>query len=181
MDKAALRRQLRSLRKAFLAKGVPAVPACSELTAHAAPLRVIAGYVSNGFEPDVVPLLTALVTPAQQIALPWLAARDAPLQFRRWRAGEPLVDSGIGFAQPEASAPLLHPELILTPLIGYDRHGNRLGQGAGHYDRAFAAYPDALRIGVAWSCQEVEIIPCDHWDMPLDAVMTELGWYTPRL
>lgn len=180
MDKAALRRNLRATRKAFVATGAPPFALPPEFDMYAAAHTIIAAYVSNGFEPDIVPQLVAQIAPTQQIALPWLAAREAPLQFRGWRAGEPLADSGIGFAQPEASAPLLRPDLILTPMVGFDRHGNRLGQGAGHYDRAFAAYPDALRIGVAWSCQEVETIPCDHWDMPLDAVMTEHGWFALR-
>jgi 5-formyltetrahydrofolate cyclo-ligase len=51
---------------------------------------------------------------------------------------------------------------------------NRLGQGGGYYDRAFARYPDALRIGLAWSVQEHDALPADPWDLPLHIILTEV-------
>jgi 5-formyltetrahydrofolate cyclo-ligase len=80
--------------------------------------------------------------------------------------------------QPLLSAEACAPDLILTPLVGFDRALNRLGQGAGYYDRAFAARPDSLRIGIAWSIQECDGLMTDPWDMPLDAVLTEKEWIT---
>jgi 5-formyltetrahydrofolate cyclo-ligase len=71
------------------------------------------------------------------------------------------------------------PDLILTPLVAFDRSLARLGQGAGHYDRAFARYPLARRIGVAFSVQEVERLPTDAWDVPLHAIVTEREWIAP--
>ena len=66
------------------------------------------------------------------------------------------------------------PDVIVAPLIAFDRAMNRLGQGGGYYDRAFARFPDALRIGLAWSAQEIDMIPADPWDLPLHMVMTEV-------
>ena len=60
-----------------------------------------------------------------------------------------------------------------------DRRGNRLGQGAGQYDRAFAAHPAAWRIGVAWSVQQVDALAPDPWDVPLHAIVTESEWIVP--
>jgi 5-formyltetrahydrofolate cyclo-ligase len=71
----------------------------------------------------------------------------------------------------------VRPDIILTPLLGFDHLLHRLGQGAGHYDRAFAALPGARRIGVAWSVQHVDPLPTDPWDVPLHAVITEQGWF----
>ena len=70
----------------------------------------------------------------------------------------------------------LTPDIVLTPLVGFDRRGTRLGQGAGHYDRAFAAHPAAWRVGIAWSVQEVDALPADAWDVPLHAIATEREW-----
>lgn len=111
-------------------------------------------------------------------ALPWLADRTSSLVFREWADPEPIETAPFGFRQPRASARECKPDVILTPLVGFDRALNRLGQGAGHYDRAFAALPDSLRIGLAWSVQECGALAPDPWDMPLDAVLTEKEWIT---
>ncbi|MDB5738517.1 MAG: 5-formyltetrahydrofolate cyclo-ligase, partial [Sphingomonas bacterium] len=57
--------------------------------------------------------------------------------------------------------------------------GNRLGQGGGYYDRWFEGHPDAMRVGIAWSVQELPAVPRDVWDMPLHAVATEKEWMCP--
>jgi 5-formyltetrahydrofolate cyclo-ligase len=118
-------------------------------------------------------------------ALPWLSpalskadARAATLIFRTWDPGDSIVVTSLGFSQPLDHSLIVQPDLILTPLLGYDRSLNRLGQGAGHYDRAFAQWPGALRVGVAWSVQELDHVPTDPWDIPLDAILTERDWIT---
>ena len=67
------------------------------------------------------------------------------------------------------------PDVIVAPLIAFDRAMNRLGQGGGYYDRAFARFPDALRIGLAWSAQELDDVPADPWDLPLDTASSTPG------
>jgi 5-formyltetrahydrofolate cyclo-ligase len=136
----------------------------------------LAGYAAIGGEPNLAPLLALAVGLGLQTALPYVADREALITFKRWQWGEPTQRAPFGFLQPVASAPPAQPDLILTPMLGFDRTLNRLGQGAGHYDRAFAANPQALRIGIAWSIQEVPQIPIDPWDIPLDAVLTEQEW-----
>jgi 5-formyltetrahydrofolate cyclo-ligase len=136
----------------------------------------MAGYAAIGGEPDIAPLLSIAVDLGLQTALPYSADRATPIMFRLWQSGEPTQRAPFGFMQPLNSAPPAQPDLILTPLLGFDRALNRLGQGAGHYDRAFAANPRALRIGIAWSVQERSQIPIDPWDIPLDAVLTEQEW-----
>ena len=89
-----------------------------------------------------------------------------------------LAAGPFGLRQPAHDAATLAPDLVLAPLVAFDRRLHRIGQGAGHYDRAFAAWPEAVRIGVAWSVQEVPEFPPDAWDVPLHAIATEQEWIT---
>ena len=79
----------------------------------------------------------------------------------------------MGLRQPAVTSAECAPDLIVTPLLGFDRRGGRIGYGAGHYDRAFQRFPGARRIGFAWSVQQVDAVPLDPWDVPLHAVVTE--------
>jgi 5-formyltetrahydrofolate cyclo-ligase len=138
--------------------------------------RCIAAYFPFGSELDVAAALSRAAASGRQTALPYVANRDAPMRFLEWRPGDRLEIGLFGLLQPPDDAPELRPDLILAPLLGFDRALRRIGQGAGFYDRAFAATPGARRIGVAWSVQEVEAIPTDAWDVPLHAVITEREW-----
>jgi 5-formyltetrahydrofolate cyclo-ligase len=93
--------------------------------------------------------------------------------FRQWAPGEELVLGHAGVGQPAPGAPLAVPDAIFAPLVAFDRALNRLGQGGGHYDRVFARYDHAIRVGIAWSGQERDDLVLDPWDMPLHAVVTE--------
>lgn len=140
--------------------------------------NIVAGYVKLGSEVDPTELINAAEQMGRTIALPCLVGRASDLVFRKWRPGQPMEHADFGFLQPLPSAEACKPDLFLTPLVGFDRSLNRLGQGAGYYDRAFAALPDSLRIGIAWSIQECDGLMTDPWDMPLDAVLTEKEWVT---
>ncbi|TKB50721.1 5-formyltetrahydrofolate cyclo-ligase [Ferrimonas aestuarii] len=67
-------------------------------------------------------------------------------------------------------------ELILTPLVGFDGKGNRLGMGGGFYDRYLAHCPQAIKIGVAHDCQQVDAIPVEPWDIGLNYIVTPTQW-----
>ncbi len=134
---------------------------------------VISAYWPTKFECDVIASLVAHDFCANRMCLPCADSVEETLVFRRWKLGDALAESALGFLQPSPQADIVEPSVILTPLVAFDDDGHRLGQGAGHYDRAFAARPDALRIGIAWSVQRTGRVPNDPWDMPLDAVMTE--------
>jgi 5-formyltetrahydrofolate cyclo-ligase len=95
-----------------------------------------------------------------------------------------------GIAEPVASATVrISPrdlDAVLMPVVGFDRHGNRLGMGAGYYDRALRHLRDGSRrwrrprlVGLAFACQEVERIFPSTWDIPLDVVVTERGVIVP--
>jgi 5-formyltetrahydrofolate cyclo-ligase len=178
MPKPALRAALRARRDAFVS-GLGETRAVLEagLTETARELleraSVVAGYVAIGSEMGCMALLDAAARAGTATALAHVDSRDSPLRFLRWAPGDPLERGYFGLLQPPAGAELLSPDLILTPMLGFDSQLWRIGQGAGFYDRAFAANPAATRLGIAWSVQEVESMPRDAWDEPLDMVCTE--------
>ncbi len=178
-DKADLRRALRVARRAFGTER-----AFLHGPVLAAPLRAmivestcVAGYWPVVGEPDIRPLLTEARAKGTLTALPRIDPGTDGLRFHVWSKGDP-TEAERGFRQPLATAPLAEPDLILVPLVGFDRALNRLGQGGGHYDRAFLAYPNARKVGIAWSVQEVPALPVEPHDIPLDALLTEQDWIT---
>lgn len=176
--KQKLRERLRFRRRYFAAnldgmaalaafRALPA-PLAERLAGHA----VVGAYAQWGDEPDILPMFAG-VAEAGALALPHHRGRSARMAFRRWRPGEALTKGPWGTLQPADDAPPAEPGLIFCPLVGFDRRGGRIGQGGGHYDRYFAAYPAALRIGVGWSVQEIDSCPRESTDAALDAVLTE--------
>jgi len=189
-DKKTLRKKAR-LSRAGLAAAVPDFAA--RIAAFAGALgmprdAIVAGYMPFRGEADPRLLLTALGRAGHRLALPRVTAMDGPLAFHAWNAGEELVTSPLGIAEPRAGAPLVSPDVLLVPLLAFDAQGFRLGYGAGHYDRTLSflararmppANPSArapLRaIGVAYAGQEVDAVPHDAHDQRLDMVVTERG------
>ncbi len=178
-DKRALRARIRAARDAFVASGRPAIAAPSPYLARLSRGLTVASYVPIGSEADPVMLARAAVEAGCVLALPHVVSRAEPIRFLAWETEAELAAGPFGLQQPGADAAELQPDIILTPLLGFDDTGNRLGQGAGHYDRAFAAFPEAWRIGIAFDMQRLPLLPADPWDVPLHAIVSETGWWTP--
>ena len=174
-DKVVLRAELRARRRGA-AGDVPAWPGFLALLSAG---LVVASYVPIRGEADPAALERAALAAGCSLALPHVVDRATPLAFLAWDRAEPLADGPFGLRQPVLHGATLAPDIVLTPLVGFDRRGNRLGQGAGHYDRAFAAFPDARRIGIALSVQETDRLAPDPWDVPLHAIATEREWIVP--
>lgn len=181
-EKRALRSELRIRRSRFV-ETLPAHfqflmfrTAPSPLQDLLAAAPVIAAYVPLGTEPDLLSQLLQPYLPSGRVALPYFQDRDSPMQFRRWDPATEMEIGPFGMAQPAAERAVTIPHLLLMPLLGFDRSLNRIGQGGGHYDRFCAINPSIPRIGVAWSVQEVEAIPNEDTDIPLDAVFTQKEW-----
>jgi len=181
-DKTALRAELRTRRRAFASNRL-FIPDITTATHCATVLNlidaasVVAGYWPLGFEADVRPLLYHAHALGKSIVLPRFDLGTGVMTFHAWTPGQD-IDTNTGYTMPPADAPVLAPDLILAPLIGFDRDLNRMGQGGGFYDRAFAAYPRSVKVGIAWSVQEVAQLPIETHDIPLDAVLTEKEWIT---
>jgi 5-formyltetrahydrofolate cyclo-ligase len=142
------------------------------------PGLVVAGYWPMRDELDPRPALAALAERDHALALPAVTMRAAPLAFRRWRAADPLAPDLLGLAAPLPAAETVFPDLLLVPLLAFDRRGHRLGYGAGYYDRSLAALRaerPVRAIGLAYAAQAVDAVPAAAEDQPLDGIVTEEG------
>jgi 5-formyltetrahydrofolate cyclo-ligase len=151
--------------------------AAALLPLRALPLRrIVAGYVRHGSEIDPAPVLARLEAAGARIALPVCTAVDAPLAFRAWTPEAQRRPDATGVLSPPASAELLTPDLLIVPLVAFDRTGGRLGQGGGHFDRtleALDARGPVFALGLAFSGQEAALVPMEEHDRRLDAILTE--------
>jgi 5-formyltetrahydrofolate cyclo-ligase len=179
--KQALRAQARARRRIAheaggQAAGLALADAFEKLVT-VPPGAVVSGYWPAGSELDIRPLLGRLHAAGHRLVLPVVVERDAPLVFRVWRPGDVVV-KGNGAWVPVEGAEALEPDLLLVPLIGFDRHGTRLGQGAGYYDRTLVQLRGRkaiTAIGIGYAVQVLPEIPTGPYDQPLDAVLTEAG------
>ncbi len=139
-----------------------------------APDTVLAAYMPMGSEIDCLPLVEFLRARGMRIVLPRVSSQqnDTAMTFHLWR-GEELIVSELGFAAPAADTQILTPQIVLLPLVGFDRAGNRLGYGKGYYDRALSRLLTTKKIGLAYALQEVKKCPREEHDKRLDAIVTE--------
>jgi 5-formyltetrahydrofolate cyclo-ligase len=184
LSKPQLRVQMRGLRRRL----AEATPDAGQKAARRLPVsrfsrfRTVAAYCAQGSEMDPGPVLTAILglDPGRAKAcLPVATDRDSPLVFRLWQPGEPLIPDAFGILSPPASSPEVLPNLVITPLLAFDRKGGRLGQGAGHYDRTLAnlrRQRPVFVLGVAFAEQEVPVVPTAPHDERLDAIVTETDY-----
>ena len=134
---------------------------------------VVSGFWPMGQEIDIRPLLYALHDCGHPIVLPETPKRGNPLIFRSWRPGDVLVAERFGTMRPAGE--VRTPDFLLVPLLAFDRRGQRLGYGAGYYDRTLAGLPGRYRLGIAYAAQELDAVPAGPCDVRLDAVATEQG------
>jgi 5-formyltetrahydrofolate cyclo-ligase len=181
-DRSALRTSLRAARRALaprerllsaeaIATHLLQLPAVSDAAQ-------VAGYWAVDGELSLHAVMPQLAPMAY--CLPCIEP-DSSLTFARWQVGAPLAPNRFGIPEPADSTrlPPQQMDVVLLPLVGFDRQGNRLGSGAGFYDRSFAFLQGVPRparpllVGIAYAAQEVPALAAEHWDVPLDLVVTE--------
>ncbi len=127
-------------------------------------------------EIDSKPLMLKLMEKGQTVCLPVTAGDGEPLVFRIWEPDAPLFEAGFGTLAPGALAPEAAPDVLVIPLLGFDGVGTRLGYGRGYYDKTIAAFATRpLVVGYAFAVQELNDIPREDHDIPLDMLVTETG------
>lgn len=146
---------------------------------------VIGLYWPLGKECDTLPLIDDLLAKGYKVALPYIHAGDTALDFYVWTQDMPLTQSAFGAMHPDVKigqfGDAVTPDALLLPLLAYDRKGNRLGYGAGHYDRYIESLKaqghDPLRIGIAYMEQIcLYPLPAEPHDIPLDCVLNPNGY-----
>ena len=187
MSKSTLRRQLKAARKALkpAARHQAARDALRLALRHGLLLRArrVGLYLPQGGEFDTRPLLEQALCMRRACYLPVLPRRGRVMRFGRVVRHARMKKNRYGIPEPFDAKPLRarQLDLLLMPLVGFDDRGYRLGMGGGYYDAtlAFMRHRRLWRkprlVGVAYTCQRVEALPHDPWDMPLDAVLTERG------
>jgi 5-formyltetrahydrofolate cyclo-ligase len=178
-QKAQLRRAGQARRDALPAEIRKA--AAEIIAARAFPLVIAPGMIASGFMPlkseiNPLPLMRKLTDAGARLTLPVVAGHGKPLIMRSWQWGGPLVPGVWGIREPPPTAPELQPDILLVPLLAFDRRGHRIGYGAGYYDLTIAqlrAKKPIAAVGIAFAAQEVEIVPRTAFDAQLDLVLTE--------
>jgi 5-formyltetrahydrofolate cyclo-ligase len=178
-EKIHLRHRMRTLRAEAAARD----PDAAEKLASVFPMKllerygpVVSSYVPINEELDPMPLIERLERAGAEICLPRLT--PAGISWRLWSPGEPLERRGFGLLEPPEDAPEATPTLVLTPLLAYDLSGNRLGYGRGHYDQALAALRArgrAFACALAYAAQQIDRVPAEAHDEPLDWAVTPEG------
>jgi 5-formyltetrahydrofolate cyclo-ligase len=177
--KAALRRAatLARSRAAAAAPGAAEAARARALAGLAVPDGArVSAYWPMRDELDPRPLLLALAARGHPLCLPVVARMGQALAFRAWAPGDPLVEARFGTQVPAETAQTVEPQVLLVPLLAFDRQGYRLGYGGGFYDRTLerlrAAGP-VLAVGLAYAGQEAADLPVEPFDQRLDALVTE--------
>lgn len=177
--RATLRREKIAARMAMPAAAhrSASVAIRHHLTEFLLPLRVgtIAFCMPIRAEADCRPLVEHLITLGWRAAMPVVRETDAPLEFRGWTPDAPMATDPYGIPIP-AAGPLVHPDVILLPLVAFDAAGYRLGYGGGYFDRTLAVMqPRPLAVGVGFDLGAVADIRPEPHDVPLDLIVTESG------
>jgi 5-formyltetrahydrofolate cyclo-ligase len=177
--KSVLRRQATARREALPA--ADRQQAAEAIAARPFPVAIPPGAVVSGFMPlkseiNPLPLLRKLAEAGAKLALPVVAGKGKPLIMRGWTFGGPLASGVWGIREPMPDAPEVDPDILIVPLLAFDRRGHRLGYGAGYYDMtltALRARKPVVAIGIGYAAQEVDTVPITPRDARLDLVLTE--------
>ena len=181
-----LRRQTRAARRALSDEqrtdaALAVRDRLHDFTVYMAAQR-IGAYAAVASELSLGDTIYAALKRGRAVYLPHVEHTAPQMRFAHWNGQQKrLMANRFGIPEPLVEvAELIDPaqmDVILIPLLAFDRVGGRLGSGAGYYDRALAFRRTERRppwlIGIGYACQEVEAIPMADWDVPLDFVVTE--------
>ncbi len=140
----------------------------------------LAGYAPMRTEIDPLPALAEAAAHGV-VGMPVIQAAATPLEFREWTPECAMVEGTFGAPIPETGA-WIEPEILIVPLVAFDQNGGRLGYGGGFYDRTLERLRKrraTMAIGFAFAAQEIDNLPLEPTDQPLDLIVTEQGIITP--
>ena len=135
--------------------------------------KIVGGYYPVNYEIDDIKILNRLEKIGFKICLPKIK-KNFQMDFYKFSINDVLKINKYGIPEPLSNSKVL-PDILLVPLVGFDKNLNRIGYGAGYYDRAISKIKKKkklLTIGLAFHFQEVKFIPVNKFDYKLDFVVT---------
>ena len=135
--------------------------------------KIIGGYYPVNFEVDDLALLRKFENNRFNISLP-VIKKDFQMDFYRWSFSDPLKVNKYGIPEPDAKK-IVYPDIIMIPLVAFDKNLNRLGYGGGYYDRLIIKLlkkKKIMKIGLAFPFQKIDKVPTNVYDQKLDYIVT---------
>jgi 5-formyltetrahydrofolate cyclo-ligase len=180
-DKTMIRNQLKSVRDAlpFKERREKDYHITTHLRKFLQSYQTVFAYASKDSEVESFVIINSLLEDGKKVIVPIIQTSTKTLRLSYLKRIEDLKPGTFRVPEPlsaDISVSAETIEIALLPLVGFDRSGNRLGYGAGYYDRFFEAYPDIPCIGLAYACQEIPVIPTDLFDRKMNWVVTENGF-----
>jgi 5-formyltetrahydrofolate cyclo-ligase len=151
---------------------------CSHFFSLVKPGQTVMGFSSKDIEVDTNPLLQRLLDEGYDLVVPIIVKEDYSLRLSYLRDLSHLVPSTFNVPEPignEIPVPEGAVDVVILPMLGFDRRGGRLGYGSGYYDRFLEKNPDVTKIALAFACQEAEELPLEDNDVLMDYIVTEDG------
>lgn len=176
--KDELRQRMKALRQDVLGDKQTAGEEAAALfldAFHLQPKTVVSAYWSMDTELPTLPLMQALHEQECVCCLPITQPNRGPLSFAEWHPGSKM-EPGYHSIPIPAEGALVEPDILVIPLLAFTRDGHRLGFGKGHYDYTLEALrkkKDVFAVGYAYAQQEVDRLPQDQYDQPLDCIVTD--------
>jgi 5-formyltetrahydrofolate cyclo-ligase len=179
LRKTELRREMLARREAL--PPAERAAAAQAIAARGMPVTLNADMIVSGYSPlkseiSPIPLLRRCADAGAALALPVVQGRGQPLAMRAWSFGDELAAGVWGIREPKPDALEIFPDIVIVPLLAFDRAGYRLGYGAGYYDLTLArlrAMKPVIAVGIAFATQEIAEVPKTSFDQRLDFVLTE--------
>lgn len=136
------------------------------------PNPVVGIYLAFRDELSLEVLSARFLADGVQISAPSIDFDKKVQVFREYNTQTKLQKNRYGIIEPSVDAPVLEPTIVIIPMVAFDRQRNRLGYGGGYYDK-YLENKDVLKVGVAFSSQEMDHIPSDPHDIRMDKIITE--------
>jgi 5-formyltetrahydrofolate cyclo-ligase len=138
--------------------------------------RTVSGFAPMKTEINPLPLMRRLAAAGAKLALPAIVDRGKPLIMRAYAFGDKFARGQWGIREPKPESPEVFPDILIVPLVAFDRTGHRIGYGVGYYDmtiRWLRTTKPVVAVGIAFAAQEISEVPATERDERLDLVLTE--------